>query len=166
MSSTVAVVTADHGEGLGERGFYFEHGESLYDFLLHIPLILDAPGLEPGRVQSLVSAIDLAPTLVDLASVPPPESWVGKSLVPVLHRAQPEVRTYLVSELPELYLRAVRDHRWKLIVTLDGGSRHLELYDTMNDPQELYNLAAQQPAVAELLEVQLSGFDAGTRRLP
>jgi arylsulfatase A-like enzyme/uncharacterized membrane protein len=157
MSNTVVVVTADHGEGLGERSFYFEHGECLYDFLLRIPLILVAPGVEPGRLPSLVSAVDLSPTLVDFASAPPPEIWIGQSLIPLLRRDQTEVRTYLVSELPQLYQRTVRDHRWKLIVTRDGESRRLELYDLVSDPLELHNLALLQPAVVGRLERQLEG---------
>ena len=79
--NTVIVVTSDHGEELGDHG-HFEHGFSLYQDQLHVPLILHAPGdFEGGLVPThSVQGIDVAPTLARLAGAPIPEQWRGVPL--------------------------------------------------------------------------------------
>jgi arylsulfatase len=66
----IILVTADHGESLGERERYFSHGSDGFPALAHVPLILSAPGIPPVRVNSVVSHVDIAPTLVALADLP------------------------------------------------------------------------------------------------
>lgn len=67
----IVLVTADHGESLGERERYFSHGTDCFPTLAHVPFILVAPGLPPNRVNSVVSHVDVAPTLLALAGLPP-----------------------------------------------------------------------------------------------
>ena len=68
---TVVAFTADHGESLTEHDYLFDHGDYLYDASLHIPLILNGPGLPKGeRVDCQVSGIDVAPTLRELTGLP------------------------------------------------------------------------------------------------
>src|SRR5690606_14281634 len=86
LEDTVIVLTSDHGEGLDEAeddGHRF-HGPVLHDEAVRVPLIVAAPGLEPRRVDTPVSLIDLAPTLVDLASLEPFAEHRGLSLRPWL----------------------------------------------------------------------------------
>ena len=64
---TIIVITADHGEARGEHGFSDDHGNSLYEEEVHVPLLVWAPGAKPGRVEQLVSLADLLPTLSDLS---------------------------------------------------------------------------------------------------
>jgi len=64
--TTAIVVVADHGESLGDHGLYFAHDFTLYEELLHVPLIIEAPGVAPGRRRSLVSLVDVMPTLCSL----------------------------------------------------------------------------------------------------
>jgi hypothetical protein len=68
----VAVLVADHGEELGEHGGW-EHGHALTEELVHVPLIVKAPGLAPGHRSEHVSLLDLAPVLSSLATAPFPE---------------------------------------------------------------------------------------------
>jgi arylsulfatase A-like enzyme len=79
---TVFVVTADHGEAFGEHG-QKGHGASVYDEEAHVPPLLHAPGtLRPGRVGRAVSLVDVAPTILELCSIPPDRAMQGRSLVP------------------------------------------------------------------------------------
>jgi len=78
------LVTADHGESLGEHGYFFQHGQSVLPELVQVPLIVVAPGTPARRVSDLVSHVDLAPTLLDLAGLPPLEQGRGISLVSLM----------------------------------------------------------------------------------
>jgi len=83
LEDAVVVVTSDHGEEFREHD-RLVHGHTLYEAAVHVPLLLRAPGFEPGRVATPVSLVDLAPTLVDLAGAEPGPSFEGRSLVPLL----------------------------------------------------------------------------------
>lgn len=65
------VLTADHGESLGEADRWFQHGHTSTIDLARIPLLVVAPGIEPQRRPELVGHVDVAPTLLDLAGLPP-----------------------------------------------------------------------------------------------
>jgi len=73
----VVLVTADHGESLGEEGFYFSHGHATTPDLVHVPLLLVAPDLPPGRLRELVHHVDVMPTLLELAGIEPPAQSSG-----------------------------------------------------------------------------------------
>jgi len=67
-SSTIVAFTADHGESLGERDYWFAHGDRLDEALVRIPLILRVPGHEPARRYDIAGLIDVKPTLLRLAT--------------------------------------------------------------------------------------------------
>ena len=81
---TVVALTGDHGESFGENGFYFAHGHSAAPDLSHVPFILAAPGLGPERRADPVSHVDLMPTLLELAGLPPAANVEGVALGPLL----------------------------------------------------------------------------------
>jgi len=83
LDNTVLVVTADHGEQFGEHGL-FTHGNSLFLELLHVPLVVHAPGRVPagGVVQRVVSLRDIPATLLDLAGLGP-AGFPGHSIAPL-----------------------------------------------------------------------------------
>jgi arylsulfatase A-like enzyme len=90
-SDWLIVVTADHGESLGEHDFYYDHGDYVYEASLRVPLGIVLPGedREAGRVvEDPVSLVDVTPTLVELLELLPPEEgarrFEGRSLVPYL----------------------------------------------------------------------------------
>jgi len=70
LDRSVLVFTADHGESFGEDGLYCAHGESLDESLLRVPLLLRAPGIDPGVRRDAVRLIDVAPTALALLGVP------------------------------------------------------------------------------------------------
>ena len=85
---TAVVIFSDHGEAFGEHRFggermYF-HGQTLYDELLRVPLMIRVPGVKPRVVDGNVALLDLAPTLCDLVKAPRPPSMHGHSLLGAL----------------------------------------------------------------------------------
>lgn len=83
-NSLVVLLTADHGESLGEGGRYFAHGHGTTPELAHVPFILRAAGLPPGRRSELVHHVDVLPTLLELAGLPIPEEARGLALGSVI----------------------------------------------------------------------------------
>jgi arylsulfatase A-like enzyme len=81
---TVVVVVADHGEGLGEEGEAFTHGDFLYEHDLHVPLAMRWPGrIAPGsRVRWPVGLADVTPTILSLVGLPAVEAATGADLTP------------------------------------------------------------------------------------
>jgi arylsulfatase A-like enzyme len=80
---TVVLLTADHGESLGEYGHYFKHTHTTTPDVARVPLILRAPGMAPERRSEIVSHVDVLPTLLDLAGLPVPADASGISLAPL-----------------------------------------------------------------------------------
>ena len=76
----VVVLTADHGEALGEHGAW-AHGLNLYREAIDVPLMIRAPAVPPGEVATPVQLLDLAPTLLELVGVDPDPAMVGRSLL-------------------------------------------------------------------------------------
>ena len=143
-NDTVVVIAGDHGESFWERGFA-GHGNHLYDEELKVPLMIRVPksrALKPGTVvKGQVGGIDLAPTLLDLAGVPVPSSWKGRSLVPAMERGTSD-GCPVVTETrvrARLWQRAVRTDRWK-VIAIDDFTKPVEVYDLVADPGETNNL--------------------------
>jgi arylsulfatase A-like enzyme len=162
---TVVVVTADHGELLGEHGL-LGHTEGLYEPILRVPMYVRHPRYPRSagtKVSALVERIDLAPTLLESggASVDGLELQ-GRSLLPLL--GDPSIpwkrfayasskRNVAVTSDWTIDERAVRDERWKLIWALP--KEHWELYDLKEDPLETRDLAAERPDVVARLAFEL-----------
>ncbi len=146
-ANTIVAVIGDHGESLGEHGEE-THGMFVYESALRVPALLAWPGRLPAgrRVTPLVRAIDLGPTLLDLAGRPPLEGATGASLVPLVRGAgEAPATAYAETYFPQLFmnwapLRSLRDGQWKFI-----EAPALELYDLAADPGETTNLAARDP---------------------
>ncbi|MGH7150489.1 MAG: sulfatase family protein, partial [Planctomycetota bacterium] len=132
---TLVVLTSDHGEEFGEHGG-FEHGHSLHDEVLRVPLLLAFPGSRHAgrRVGATVSLLDLAPTILAVAGLPPDPGAEGSSLLPLLEGgAEPAPRAAFSESL--LYgeeAKSIRTDRWRLILR-NGESEPLVL-DHARDP--------------------------------
>jgi arylsulfatase A-like enzyme/tetratricopeptide (TPR) repeat protein len=170
---TLVIVTADHGEGLGEHG-EAEHGFFLYDTTLHVPLVMRWPaGLPAGvRADGLARSIDLVPTILDLVGArdATPAGLAGRSLAGSIPgagrtgaadvRPKPDatvgdVSSYAETLFPRLYfdcadLRAVRSGGWKYV-----EAPRPELYDLQADPGERVNLFAREGQRARALRSRL-----------
>ena len=157
--NTFIVLTSDHGEGLGEHGYYFEHGDYAYDSVMRIPLLIHSPGqVESKRVKQQVSINDLFPTLLEWASQPSPENIDGISLQPWLKGEAEEYERPLYMEFicgKHFTGKGVRTRKWKYLATYLSSKKAVtqkELYFLENDPEEIHNVIQKHPDVAEVLE--------------
>ena len=146
----IVVFLSDHGEMLGDRGLWFKM--NFFDPSARVPLMIAAPGIRPGRVDTPVSTIDLLPTLADLVALPLDEvmPWTdGQSLVPVAGGApRAPVAMEYAAEASVTPMVAIRDGRWKYTTCLADPE---QLFDLDADPAERANLAAD-PAHADVLD--------------
>lgn len=201
--NTIVVVAADHGETLYENGHGVGHGDHLFgDEGTHVPFVVMDPRAPTSRhIDAIVRDVDLAPTLYDLAGVPPPTDLDGQSLrglmsgtaptVPRLAYAEtglwfteeiagvdPSLRipypgiaemtevdtdhhddVVLRREMRDLALvakhRMVRDDRYKLVYAPRREGVKYLLFDTVNDPKETHDIAADHRAEALRLQGDL-----------
>ncbi|MFI5265557.1 MAG: sulfatase [Candidatus Levyibacteriota bacterium] len=82
MDKTIIVVESEKGEDLGEHG-YFVHYD-IYDTIVHTPLLIVAPNVTPGKINSMVSSVDILPTVLGLLGMEPPSQTQGKSVLPIV----------------------------------------------------------------------------------
>jgi len=162
---TVVVVTADHGESLGEHG-ESTHGYMLHESTLHVPLLVYDPRRIPPdgqRISETVSLISLFSTLLDSAGIPHPKAS-GQSLWPAVQGESIDPQPcYSMTDEPyreALWspLRSLVTDRWRYVRTTQP-----ELYDLTNDPHELVNLADQQPDMLVELENELARLESTFR---
>jgi len=174
LENTIVVYMSDHGELLGDHGLILK-GCRFFDGLVRVPLILSWPGrFERGlRSEALVETIDVAPTLLEAAGLPVPESMQGRSLLPILEgRAEPHRhKAQVVAEFKDsiggpkhtdhTHGSMVFDGRWKSVVY--HGHRIGELYDLHQDPGEfdnLWDVPAARDLKAERLKAHLDAMMA------
>ncbi|MCK4414205.1 MAG: sulfatase [Candidatus Eisenbacteria sp.] len=168
---TLIVLTADHGEEFCERGGW-GHGHSLYNELLHVPLMMSCPqvpGLQGhgGRtISHIVRHIDLVPTILEICDISAPSALDGASLIPILTGAEMrEPPRPLYSEVDHggHYAYALQRGPQKVILSRRGGETSLMLFDLASDPGEQRDLAGEQPARAEAAHEELEEFRAAVR---
>ncbi len=178
---TTILVTSDHGEEFSDHGSMEGHQWTLYDEVLHVPLVLRVPGQVEGvTVDDLVDLLDVAPTLLHSAGLASYPEFEGRSLLS-------RNRETIAGRDPHLFSRierfneksAVRTERYKLIHTVDTGTNAFgfairpgyELYDLQSDPGERLNVYSERPAVARELSERLEHWlgdatPSGVEELP
>ena len=142
-SKTMVILVADHGEEFKDHGGT-RHGHTLYEELVHIPLIIRGPGLSPRRVNSLVAETDIAPTILALAGLPKAPSFKGQAL-PLIHRVPLTASNrsvFLESYYENTCLRGVRTSDWKLVNDCNEDS--WQLFDLSTDPKETKDVKETQ----------------------
>ncbi len=95
---TVLLATADHGENLGEHNMFFHHG-GLYNSTIHVPWVMQVPQAASMQRTELVSAIDIAPTLLDVLGVPAAKNMRGISAVRVDHASRLAFSEHMLGQL-------------------------------------------------------------------
>ncbi len=162
LEGSLVILTADHGEELFEHDG-FEHGHSMYDEVLRVPLVVRGPGVAPARVATPVSLVDVVPTILEVAGVPIPTTIAGRSLL----RAQdPAAAPRPVIAERVLYgaeTKAIVAWPYKVILEVDSGVA--QLFDLAADPEERQDLSATQPDTLRRLLGELSAGLSEARRL-
>ena len=150
--STFVCVTADHGEEFWDHG-QVTHGQSLFEELVRVPLLMSGPGLATARVGTPVSHLDLMPTLAEALGIPAPAAWHGTSMLDRLTDNQPSLDprdvfaqgTYVVA--PEPLRMIVRDDR-KVVERLE--THQAELYDLQGGERHIQDDATVQAGVVAM----------------
>lgn len=141
--NTIIVFWSDHGYHLGEHGLWFK--QSCFEESAKTPLIISVPGnrANGSSCRRMVELVDIYPTLAELTGIKPPDSLEGYSLMPLIknpgskwdHPAFTQVQR---GNIPG---HSVRTERWRY-TEWNFGKTAEELYDEVNDPKELKNLAS------------------------
>ncbi|KKL94348.1 hypothetical protein LCGC14_1865580, partial [marine sediment metagenome] len=158
---TLIVVAGDHGEAFGEHNEN-GHGPLVYQPTMQVPLLIALPGrVEPGRVDTrVVGLVDVAPTVLAMLGVKPPEGMTGRDLL----QADPQLRPcygeseFLLNSYGWAPLKSLTTRRWRYIQCPVP-----ELYDRLADPAEARNLASVQPKVAAEMKSRLAEMLAGMK---
>ena len=145
---TIIIYTSDHGDMQGGHGLWYK-GPQMYQETTNVPFIVRYPGGPGGAVShSLVSHLDILPTLLDLSGLDIPEAMQGASFLPVLKDPRATARDNLMISFHRFSInfdifgsyypiRCAVDGRYKLSINLIDTD---ELYDLVNDPHEMHNL--------------------------
>lgn len=171
--NTVILYTSDNGHFLGDHGYagkWLMHEESI-----RVPMIAYDPRLPAGRrgvtSNAMTLNIDMAPTMLDLAGAPIPDSMQGESIAPLMRRDNaPWRKQWFYEHLYEhggqiVPCVGVRSERWKYIRYYQEDPVYESLYDLENDPDEVHDLA-REPAHAERLEkmrARCAAYEASLR---
>jgi len=153
LENTVLILVSDHGEQFGEHGL-FEHGQSLYEPVIHVPLVIRLPGDPPvDRLSDAVSIRDIAATILDLAAGAP-DVLPGSSLAPLWGPSRPGDPAVVISPAVSELARGLVEQPWYPIARglemqsmTSGTIQYIcnpdaseELYDLATDPDESSNL--------------------------
>lgn len=176
-TNAVIVFTSDHGDMMGDHGLMLKAALH-YSGCVRVPLTIAAPSVSPGRCLSLVSHLDVGATILDLVGL---STWVGqqgRSLTPVMNGETATGRDVVLIEEDQivdlaatgrpLRMRTVVTHRYRH--TRYAGSSRGELFDLVDDPDELHNLFTEtspsslQHDAQEQLVMTLTDAAAETRR--
>jgi len=150
--NSLIIVTSDHGELFGEKGYYGHREIPMYEGVLKIPLIIKYPlNQKTGHEKKMVSLTDLYPTILALCNIPIPKEITRKP-----------IDVSLLPLVSEYYEDMFGEHR----VIYDGNYKYLkfsknrkpELYNLKNDLNEETNLISQLPDTALQLDQQLKNW--------
>lgn len=133
---TMLIVSSDHGEAFGEHGLS-GHNKPLYDVMVHVPLLIEYPGVKPRVIDTPVSFLDIGPTVFDVFGAPTPGYWMAESLVPLLLGEPAKPNRVIYMERRESRAMVFPD---QLKVMLNDAPLNEEIYDLAKDPEEAEDL--------------------------
>jgi arylsulfatase A-like enzyme len=167
LKNTIVVLTSDHGEELMDHGEW-EHGYTLFEEQIHVPLMIKLPGSDKGgKITEICGLVDILPTLTDLTRVTTKKLTLqGRSLKMFLdHRKPGGEKNYFSSGVkndPEM--RSIQNARYKLITNSPAGS--VSLFDLKEDPKELINIAEKNRPLKNKMLQKLGNHLRDLNRFP
>ncbi|MAE61971.1 MAG: sulfatase [Planctomycetaceae bacterium] len=165
IDDTIVALNGDHGETLQEHTCWFDH-HGTYDPTLVVPLMIRYPRKVPMglRIPGINQHKDLVPTLLDLAGVKSSLKFDGRSLMKLVRgQAASFESEFYITECTWMRKHGWRTPQWKYIEALEPDFHFLdavELYDLVEDPLELNNLARKNPDVVATLRDRMNRFIA------
>lgn len=170
---SIVIFVGDHGEHLGEHGFYYQHASSLYQPSLRVPLLIKVPNTNQIKIDALTQNIDIMPTILDMLKIPLSQPIDGKSLLPLMNNQTDKIRDYsfaesgvsLFKQNRRKYIegiegkwRMVTDGKWKLIYIPNPKNEIYELYNVEEDYYEKNNLINQETTIGASLKEKLHNW--------
>lgn len=161
LEKTLIVIVGDHGESLGQHKEN-AHGFFIYNAATSVPLIIHFPSqnLKAKKVDARVETVDIMPTLLQILGLPLPGEVQGKSLLPLIldRNSKQERFAYSESYYPRYHygwseLKSLQNSRYKYI-----QAPRPELYDILNDPNELTNIYRQEIRIGKQFEEKLNNL--------
>lgn len=164
LENTVVIITADHGEELWDHK-NFEHGHSMYNELLHVPLIIVGKKFKPAVIETPVSIVDLFPTILDLAHIPVREKTIdGASLLKLPSRPifatgtlYKDEKYCLVKNDLKLIFNSGEETMKKPLVGYSSDEK-FEFYNLKDDPIEKHNLCNDMQEEIRKMKKELAKF--------
>ncbi|MGB2821126.1 MAG: sulfatase [Phycisphaerae bacterium] len=164
-ASTLIVLDSDHGETLHDHECWYDH-HGLYDPTLVVPLVFRMPGRVPAglRISGYTAMKNVCPTILELMGIETDIAFDGQSLVGEMNGQprEPDDEFY-ITECTWMRKHGWRTPKWKYIHALEPDfhfKSEIELYDLEDDPEELTNVAEENPDVAAELEKRMQGWIA------
>ncbi len=161
--NTLVTLVGDHGTELGDHGGFSHGPRTLYNEVLHVPLVFAGPSVPDKRLNSVTSLVDVPPSLADVAGIGGADGMAGISMF--TDRRETAVSEVVYDYEPRTgdnhdngLLRACVEWPWKLIINGELDTR--ELYHLERDPDELTDVSATNPRVVS----RLTGTLDETRR--
>ena len=156
LDRAVVVVTADHGQAMGEHGKW-GHGLELYAESIDIPLFFFDTDFRASRTVPYATQLDIAPTIAELVGIPIPAQWEGRSLtgtLPEISTAQTTIRRPI-----EAVIWRTADASWKYLFDTADGTE--QLFELRRDPGERINLIpkAEPGLLSFLRETRIRKFN-------
>ena len=147
--NTIIFIVADHGELLGDHGFYYTH-HTLYEETIHVPFIVYGKAFRATHVSEFVSGVDVAPTILELAGAKIPEDLEGISAVPFLQGKNPSRDRLIYSVSANSDSIAILKPPFKMIFNKPTSelTEAFELYHITRDRHERHNRINSDPDVA------------------
>lgn len=164
--SCLIVFVADHGEEFYDHDGWW-HGTSLYEEVVHVPLIVKLPHNRRAgtRDPRLVRSVDIAPTIIECTGSAVPPAMQGVNFL--ANDSKTPVRAYAEEDHEHNVLHALREERWKLILTTPESPRTappVQLFDLSRDPHERENVADANPQVVDRMQRDIEDIQARIRR--
>lgn len=161
FDNSILIVSADHGQ-MFERGFWSHGGPYLYQPVIHVPLIIHLPGQTQGqRINANVSHVDIAPTVLDLLGINPPNWMEGKSFKQAMYGNNLDTDTKFSIKMDFVNCRP--NHKIQSIAAIKGNYKLIkylelnqyEMYDVRNDSKEQINLISSKPEIFSSLKGEI-----------
>jgi glucan phosphoethanolaminetransferase (alkaline phosphatase superfamily) len=146
LKNATIVITADHGEGLGEHGFY-SHGNSVYEEALRIPLLFinfDEPVKTTAKDTAIISQIDIAPSILRKLKIPAPTSWVGAAIqTDNFSDEKSKISFFHMHPYIGFYSQEMPNQLWKYWIDTNTSEEYA--FNLSIDPLELRNVFWETP---------------------
>ncbi len=162
---TLIVLTSDHGETLYEHECFFDH-HGMYDNCLIVPLILKFPGqlTEGKRITDTTVIQDITPTILELLGIETDIAFNGQSLARAIKGEElAPIAEFYITECTWMRKHGWRTPEWKLIQALEPDFHfkpEIELYHLVKDPEEIHNLASEEPEMVYVLQQRMKNYIA------